>query len=449
MEDLRKVYDDDVVAVHGASVEVQDGEFVVLVGPSGCGKSTTLRMIAGLESITSGQLWIGNQRVNDVPPKDRDVAMVFQNYALYPHMSVRENMSYGLKLTSDLSDEEVAVLDYEVTDEDVENEVENLRRREADLVPLSEDDPVEEDHLIVFDIQEIDPESNTPIIGKKDEDQQLLLDDERLDQNPLTAELKKAVVGSTPGDSVRFTVSHDQAHGEHTGHHAHRFEVTIKDAKRRELRELDDEFVQDATDGQIETVDELRERIRQELEQTWERQARSFIEGNIAQRMMELHDVPVPRSAVEVFLDAFVDDVRRRNDGELPENFDETYFREQNRNEAEQQARWMVIRDKVVEEADLEVTDEDRQAFFEEQAEGQDDMTAERIEGLYRQMPNFIEQLDQRLLSQKVYDELAERFKLVEKDVETIEQEHEARHAAQHGESEAEAESASSPIITG
>ncbi len=100
LEGVRKVYGDSgaQVAVHGVDLEVRNGEFVVLVGPSGCGKSTTLRMIAGLESISSGKLWIGDRLVNDVSPKDRDIAMVFQSYALYPHMSVFENMAFALKL---------------------------------------------------------------------------------------------------------------------------------------------------------------------------------------------------------------------------------------------------------------------------------------------------------------------------------------------------------------
>jgi len=88
----------DVTAVSNVSLEIQDREFVVLVGPSGCGKSTTLRMIAGLEEISKGDIYIGDRRVNDVPPKDRDIAMVFQNYALYPHMSVYDNLAFGLKL---------------------------------------------------------------------------------------------------------------------------------------------------------------------------------------------------------------------------------------------------------------------------------------------------------------------------------------------------------------
>src|SRR6201985_908530 len=97
---LRKVIKryDEVEAVRGIDLEIADHEFIVLVGPSGCGKSTTLRMIAGLEEITGGEIWIGGDVVNDVPPRDRDIAMVFQNYALYPHMSVFDNMAFGLKL---------------------------------------------------------------------------------------------------------------------------------------------------------------------------------------------------------------------------------------------------------------------------------------------------------------------------------------------------------------
>ena len=98
LKELCKVYPGNVVAVQNANLVVNDKEFVVLVGPSGCGKSTTLRMIAGLEEISSGTIHIGDTLVNDVPPKNRDIAMVFQNYALYPHMTVYKNMAFGLKL---------------------------------------------------------------------------------------------------------------------------------------------------------------------------------------------------------------------------------------------------------------------------------------------------------------------------------------------------------------
>ena len=98
LENVCKRYDNGSLAVDGVSLTVRDGEFLVLVGPSGCGKSTTLRMIAGLEDITSGHISIGGVCVNSLPPKDRDIAMVFQNYALYPHMTVFDNMAFGLKL---------------------------------------------------------------------------------------------------------------------------------------------------------------------------------------------------------------------------------------------------------------------------------------------------------------------------------------------------------------
>src|SRR5215475_10995334 len=97
---LRKVVKryDEVEAVRGIDLDIADHEFVVLVGPSGCGKTTTLRMIAGLEDISDGEIFIDDVKVNDIPPKNRDIAMVFQSYALYPHMTVYDNMAFGLKL---------------------------------------------------------------------------------------------------------------------------------------------------------------------------------------------------------------------------------------------------------------------------------------------------------------------------------------------------------------
>ncbi len=98
LEKVTKTFEKEVIAVNEVDIDIQDKEFMVLVGPSGCGKSTTLRMIAGLEEITKGEIYIGEKLVNDIPPKDRDIAMVFQNYALYPHMTVYQNMAFGLKL---------------------------------------------------------------------------------------------------------------------------------------------------------------------------------------------------------------------------------------------------------------------------------------------------------------------------------------------------------------
>ena len=107
LKKVEKVYPNGFKAVHGIDLDIRDGEFMVFVGPSGCAKSTTLRMIAGLEEISGGTISIGDKVVNDLPPKDRGIAMVFQNYALYPHMTVYDNMAFGLKLSKQYSKEEI------------------------------------------------------------------------------------------------------------------------------------------------------------------------------------------------------------------------------------------------------------------------------------------------------------------------------------------------------
>jgi multiple sugar transport system ATP-binding protein len=105
LDGVTKVFGDDVIAVNDVSLRIGDGEFMVLVGPSGCGKSTILRILAGLEDVTAGEVYIEDRQVTDLPPKDRDIAMVFQNYALYPHMTVRQNLGFGLKLRHEKKDE--------------------------------------------------------------------------------------------------------------------------------------------------------------------------------------------------------------------------------------------------------------------------------------------------------------------------------------------------------
>jgi multiple sugar transport system ATP-binding protein len=105
LENITKVFGSDVIAVNDVSLEIRDGEFMVLVGPSGCGKSTILRILAGLEEVTAGEVYVGDQQVTDLRPKERDVAMVFQNYALYPHMTVEQNLGFGLKLRKTAKDE--------------------------------------------------------------------------------------------------------------------------------------------------------------------------------------------------------------------------------------------------------------------------------------------------------------------------------------------------------
>ena len=125
LRNLYKIFTGNVIAVHDFNLEIEDGEFIVLVGPSGCGKSTTLRMIAGLEEITQGEIHIGDVLVNNVAPKDRNIAMVFQNYALYPHMSVYKNMAFGLKLRREKNE----VIKEKVADAARILDIENLLKR--------------------------------------------------------------------------------------------------------------------------------------------------------------------------------------------------------------------------------------------------------------------------------------------------------------------------------
>ena len=125
LEHVKKIYEKNVLAVDDFTLDIADKEFMVFVGPSGCGKSTTLRMVAGLEEITAGQIYIGDTLVNDVPPKDRDVSMVFQNYALFPHMTVYENMAFALMLRK----EKKAVIDKKVREVAEILEISDLLKR--------------------------------------------------------------------------------------------------------------------------------------------------------------------------------------------------------------------------------------------------------------------------------------------------------------------------------
>lgn len=341
------------------------------------------------------------------------------------HFGVRPEVEF-----KDLSGEELSRLVSEVTEEDVEREAESLQKSEATLIPT--DGPATETSYVVFDLQEMDPETGTPVVGKKDEEQELFLDSAQIEDNPMLQELRDAVVGASAGDTVEFTFSHAQAHEGHEGGqpHAHRFQVDLLDVKERELPELTDEFVHEATDGEFESVEDFRTQIRERLEDAWQERSDEALQQEIVQRMRELHPVPVPPSVVEAFLDSFMEDVKRRNDDELPEDFDENVFREKNRSEAQEQAHWMILRDEVVEQYDLETTDEDLDAFFEKQARQMPDLDAGQLRGFYQSQPEAMDQVRQQVLSQKVFDTLEEQFQITEKDREAFEEEMRQRQPA-------------------
>ena len=164
LKDVRKVFDKDVVAVDDANIEIHDREFVVLVGPSGCGKSTTLRMVAGLEEMTSGEIHIDGKLVNDIPPKDRDIAMVFQNYALYPHMTIAENMGFSLKAAGVPKEEMAAKVDEAARVLKLEALLDRERRALLDGA-LDDIGPIMEEKIALIDRLTESPPDNSDAIS--------------------------------------------------------------------------------------------------------------------------------------------------------------------------------------------------------------------------------------------------------------------------------------------
>ena len=337
----------------------------------------------------------------------------------------------------DLSGETIDAMVHEVTDDEVDEEIERLLEGEADVIPL-EDEPIEDGDFVVFDVQEVDAATRTPLIGKRDEDQQLFLDDPRLAESPMMSALKAALLGAKAGDTVHYHFEHDQAHGGlvESVEHAHFFEATVKEAKRRDVPEFDDDFVLEYTNDRVETAEAFRDEVEKQLKDSWERRSRDFLEENIMTRMQELHPVAVPESVVDVYVDSYVEDIKRRNKGQLPPNFSVEAFKDINRADAEKQARWMLIRDKLIDDEALAVTDEDIDAFFEEEAAKEDELTVEQLRQFYQQV-GLMDSIEQRLLSRKVMDHLAGQFELVEKDSETLERELEQRRAEAQAELEA------------
>lgn len=331
----------------------------------------------------------------------------------------------------DLSSEEIVRITHSVDEEEIDQEIEALRRREADLVPV--DGPAEESSFLTIDVQPLDDATDTPVIGARQQDLTLFLDDEGV-----ASKLREALVGSRAGDTIRVDLPHEGHHhehedeeephsellvtpeSEHPAHtHTHRYEIAVKEIKRRDLPELDEEFIKKVSNGDAEDIESLRKVLREEVERTWKNQIRNMLTNTVMSKMLELHPIPVPATLVNSFLDSFVEDVKRRNDGKLPESFDEDSFREANRSEAEQQGRWMLIQDQIIETEKLEATDEDRKALIEENM-GTSKMSADDMLGFYRQIPNLLDQLDQQILSRKVIDVLSERFQVVDKTIDEL-----------------------------
>ncbi|NNF02935.1 MAG: trigger factor [Rhodothermales bacterium] len=313
---------------------------------------------------------------------------------------------FGVRPTielADLSGKTVMRLSHEVTDEEVDKEMDALRARQAELVPV--DGPAEADSYVIVDIQRLDADSGTPIIGEKDEGAAFLLSDENL-----MPELKEAIIGLSADETATATFKAPQGDEERS------YEITLREVKRRELPEWDEELVGKITDGKVDDADELRTEVHRQIESGWEQRRREMFETEVVDTLIDAHEFEVPESVVEMYQDAFLRELKSRNDDQLPEGFDVEGFKESRREEAEKQARWMFIRDAFVKEHGLEVTDDDRDAHFESMA-GDGGLDAAMLRRYYENMPNMLDRLDQRLLTEKVFALLEEQLTVEEKDL--------------------------------
>jgi trigger factor len=325
---------------------------------------------------------------------------------------------FGIRPTftvTGISGEKFSKLVHDVTDDEIDGEIKRLREREGELVSI--DDPAGEEDFVVVDLQRLDEASRTPLIGQKREEVMFYLADKRL-----SPEFKSAIVGLSAGASV--TTDHDP-HSEDSDE-IRPYSVSVREVKRLSLPELNDEFAARISQGKTETVDALRNDIRSSIERHWEQQSDELLKGKLIERLLALNPVDVPESLVDMFLDSFVEDLKRNHGDEIPKDFDEQAFRDGRRQEAERQSRWMLVKEQIVEDLGLEVTDEDRESHFELSA-GDGGVDAGLLRKYYESVSGMMNRLDSRLLTDKVFETLLADVELEEKDSESYKAEFEAQ----------------------
>jgi trigger factor len=325
---------------------------------------------------------------------------------------LRAVVSFGVRPkveVKSLSKVKISKLVHEISDADVDKEIENLLAQHAELTP--DKGPAKKDSYVIVDMQRLDGKKGDPIEGEKQENVPFLLSDENL-----MPELRKAVTG------MKIEATKEVKLPGPEGEDDRFYAVTLKEVKIRELPELDDDMVKKVTNDQVETADELKMQIREQLEQGWEQRSREYFQSDAIEKLIDLHEFDVPNSVIEMYLDAYVNDIKSKNDDALPEGFDEKGYRERRRKDAENQARWMFIRDAIMAEQKLEVTDEDRDEHFDKMA-AQGGFTGDMMKSYYQSMPQLMDQVDQGILSTKVFGWLESQMKVTEKDKKAYEKE--------------------------
>lgn len=321
-------------------------------------------------------------------------------------------VSFGIRpeiKVANVSKVKVSKLVHEITDEDVDKEIEHLLSQHADLTPA--DGPAKEDSYVIVDLQRLTGKKGDPVEGEKQENVPFLLSDENL-----MPEMRKAIKG------MKIDANKEVKLPGPDGEDDRFYTITLKEVKVRELPELDDEMVKKVTNDSIETVDALKDQIRQQLEDGWKQRSKEYFQSDVIEKMIDKHSFDVPKSVVEMYLDAYVNDIKGQNNNELPEGFDEKGYRERRTSDAENQARWMFIRDAIIAEQGFEVTDEDRDEQFDKMA-AQGGFSGDMMKSYYSSMPQLMDQLDQSIISTRVFDWLESAMKVTEKDKDTYEKE--------------------------
>lgn len=349
-----------------------------------------------------------------------------------PDSDLKATVQFGVRPQFELADLDgvpVTRIVRAFTDDDVDADL----QRRRDLAATEEDAPegtaIGEDHVAVVDIQPVSAEGEPT--GLVQEGARLVL------ANPdLRPELKEALLGKALGDEATVELPHLHDDEEETDHdeHVDRYKVTVTGVKTRVVPELDADFVREQTKGETDDVETLKGQIREELDRSWKARAQQALEQKMVEEFVLAHRdvVRVPETLTEAALDAMLDETRQRQGGQLPPTFDADAWRDQNRQQAEDQVRWLLVKDRLVEEEGLEVTNEDFEAEFAKLAgEGAE---AEMVKQYFSQQPRLLEQMGDQLLNQRVFGALEGRFTVVEKTREDIEKEAAERRAQREAE---------------
>ncbi|CAN5463476.1 trigger factor [soil metagenome] len=325
---------------------------------------------------------------------------------------LRAIVQFGVRPEIDLSDfegGEVTRFAKDFNDDDIEQAIQARRENAADLVDSEEGASAGERDVLTVDFQRLDADG-VAVIGQRQEGARVFLGDPNLRE-----ELRKVLLGTKVGDERRADLPHE--HGDDEGHdhddHVDRFMVTVKELRHRELPELDEEFIRKDTGGEVDNLDDYRDRIRQEMERSWERRTRAALDEKMVEGVVAQIDVPVPAALADAFVDEMIEEVKQEVGGTLPDEFDEAAFRDENRNLAETRARWMLIKDQIIEDEGIQLKEEDFNAEFEKMAD--DNVSADMVKRYFMQQSQMFEQLGARLLNRRVFDALESRFTVVEK----------------------------------